>query len=329
MMNDLPLVSIITPSYNQADFLEATIGSVLKQEYPHIEYGVVDGGSTDASLEIIKRYEDHMDWWVSEPDRGQADAINKGMARTRGDIVAWINSDDIYLPGAIRKAVAVFERHDPALVFGDAITINSQGVPLNLLRFGSWDLTDLMRFRVICQPAVFIRRNVWKTVGGLDPSYHYMLDHQLWIRIAAAYNIMHVSELLAASRYHGEAKNVVFAADFSDEIERVEKWMRGYPALAKKYAEDRRKIRGGARRLRARYLLDGDLPKQAFLMYLRALRLWPSYVAAHWHRILYAFFRLITGLEVKPKRKSQSPIRKSQSAEWDDWPGLALSQERR
>jgi len=328
-MIDQPLISIVTPSYNQADFLEATIQSVLRQEYPHIEYGVVDGSSTDASLEIIKRYEDHIDWWVSEPDHGQADAINKGMARTRGDIVAWINSDDIYLPGAICKAVDVFQNHDPALVFGDAVTMDLRGVPLNLLRFGAWDLSDLMRFRVICQPAVFMKRDAWEAVGGLETSYDFMLDHHLWIRIAAEYNIKHVAELLAASRYHREAKNVAFAADFSEEIARVEKWMQRTPVLAEKYAEDKRRIRGGAYRLRARYLLDGGLSKQALSMYLRALCAWPSYSAAHWHRILYAFYRYFTGMEITPRRRSKRSIVLEHAAEWNDWPGLALSQERR
>jgi glycosyltransferase involved in cell wall biosynthesis len=328
-MKDQPLVSIVTPSYNQADFLEATIQSVLKQDYPCVEYGVVDGGSTDASLQLIKQYENHLSWWISEPDRGQADAINKGMTMTRGDIVAWINSDDIYLPGAIRKAVEVFRNHDPALVFGDAVTMDLRGVPLNHLRFGPWDLSDLMRFRVICQPAVFMKRDVWQAVGGLDTSYHFMLDHQLWIRIAAEYNIKHVAELLAASRYHREAKNVAFAADFSEEIARVEKWMQRNPVLAEKYAEDKRRIRGGAYRLRARYLLDGDMPKQALFMYLRALCAWPSYGAAHWHRILYAFYRFITGMEITPRRRAKRSIVLEHATEWEDWPGLVLSHKRR
>jgi len=321
-MKDQPLVSIVTPSYNQADFLEATIRSVLRQDYPHIEYGVVDGGSTDASLQLLKHYEDRLTWWVSEPDHGQADAINKGMSMVHGDIVAWINSDDIYLPGAIRKAVAVFQNHDPALVFGDAITMDLRGVPLNLLRFGDWDLSDLMRFKVICQPAVFMKRDAWEAVGGLDTSYHYMLDHHLWVRMAAEYNIKHVDELLAASRYHREAKNVAFAADFSEEIARVEKWMQSNPVLAEKYIEDKRRIRGGAYRLRARYLLDGDMPKQALFMYLRALSAWPSYAAAHWHRILFAFFCYITGMDVTPSRRGKSSKDLEHDVEWDDWPGL-------
>jgi len=124
-MNSIPLVSIITPSYNQADFLEYTIQSVLKQDYLNLEYGIVDGGSADGSLEILKKYDPHLSWWISEPDQGQAQAINKGMARTKGNIIAWINSDDIYLPNAIKQAVKAIEEHEVDLVFGDAVTIDA------------------------------------------------------------------------------------------------------------------------------------------------------------------------------------------------------------
>ncbi len=113
-MPDLPRVSIITPSYNQARFIEQTIQSVLSQDYPNLEYLIVDGGSSDGSLEIIRRYSSQLAWWVSEPDHGQTDAINKGFAHAHGEIFAWLNSDDTYLPGAVTHAVAALQAHPQA-----------------------------------------------------------------------------------------------------------------------------------------------------------------------------------------------------------------------
>ncbi len=170
-MSSSPLVTIVTPSYNQVAFLENTIRSVLAQDYTALEYMIVDGGSTDGSVEIIQRYSDRLAWWVSERDSGQAEAINKGLRRAKGEFVAWLNSDDLYLPGAIQQAVAAFQANlGLGLVFGDAITIDAQGKPLNRLSFGDWDLLDLVSFRIICQPAVFMRRAVLERSGYLESS---------------------------------------------------------------------------------------------------------------------------------------------------------------
>ncbi|HSO26669.1 MAG TPA: glycosyltransferase, partial [Anaerolineales bacterium] len=135
-----PLVSIITPSYNQNRFLEATMRSILQQEGVRIEYIIVDGGSQDGSVETIRRYDERLAWWVSEPDRGQAEAINKGFARAQGEIVAWLNSDDLFLPGAAVAAAAALQgQPDAGFVFGDALTIDAHGRPLNRLDFRHWE----------------------------------------------------------------------------------------------------------------------------------------------------------------------------------------------
>ena len=132
----MTLVSIITPSYNQAAYLEQTILSVLNQDHPRIEYIVVDGASTDGSVEIIKKYESKLAYWVSEKDRGQADAINKGFARATGEIIAWLNSDDYYLPGAVNAAVKVFEeRSDVVLVYGNMLAVDEHGKTFNTLNY--------------------------------------------------------------------------------------------------------------------------------------------------------------------------------------------------
>src|SRR5512138_875393 len=152
-----PLVSIITPSFQQARFLEQTICSVLGQDYPELEYIVVDGGSSDGSRDIIQRYADHLAWWVSEPDRGQTDAINKGFARATGEILAWINSDDTYLPGAVSEAVEQLRAHPGAgLVYGDANLIDDDGEIIGRFPARQTDYHRLLRGSVhIPQQAAF------------------------------------------------------------------------------------------------------------------------------------------------------------------------------
>jgi glycosyltransferase involved in cell wall biosynthesis len=141
MTGTLPLVSIVTPSFNQAAYLEVAIQSVLAQSYPNLEYMVIDGGSTDGSLAIIQKYRDRLAWWVSEADSGQAEAINKGLARAQGTIVAWLNSDDLYLPGAIARASRALAGNPRlGLVYGDALSIDATGRPFNIQLFGAWGL---------------------------------------------------------------------------------------------------------------------------------------------------------------------------------------------
>jgi len=169
---NLPLVSVITPSFNQAQYIEATIQSVITQEYPNIEYLVVDGGSTDETVEIIKKYEAKIAWWVSEKDKGQTDAINKGFGRAKGKILAWLNSDDTYEPGAISNAVKYLIDHpDVGMVYGDCNFINENGKVIG--KFGSAQTNyKLLRqgYAHIPQQTMFFRAELWKQVGPLDPS---------------------------------------------------------------------------------------------------------------------------------------------------------------
>jgi glycosyltransferase involved in cell wall biosynthesis len=292
----MSLVSIITPSYNQAAFLDEAIQSVLGQEGVPVEYLIVDGGSTDGSVEIIRKYADRLAWWVSEQDAGQAEAINKGLQRAKGEIVAWLNSDDLYLPGAIARAVTAFEAHpETSLVFGDAVTIDPAGRQIGRLAFGDWGLDELMGFRIICQPAVLMRRTILEQAGYLDPSYHYLLDHQLWLRIARLSPICHVPQVWAQARHHPGAKNVAQPEGFSRETLRLLAWMETQPDLASRLAANRRRIEAGAYRLSARYLLDGGKPGGALRDYGRALMRNPGYALQHWHRMLYAVLSLLGG----------------------------------
>ena len=163
-----PLVTIVTPSYNQASFLEATMRSVLEQDYAHIEYIVIDGGSTDGSVDIIKKYTDRLAYWSSEKDRGQTDAINKGFAHATGEILAWINSDDTYEPGAIREAVGWMQQHaEMGLVYGDANFIDDDGKVIGRFPAAQTDYRRLRRGYVhIPQQAAFFRRDLWQKEIG-------------------------------------------------------------------------------------------------------------------------------------------------------------------
>jgi glycosyltransferase involved in cell wall biosynthesis len=287
-------ISIITPSYQQAAYLEFSLKSVLAQDIGPIEYLVVDGGSQDGSQEIIQRYSSQLAWWVSEPDSGQAEAINKGLQQAQGEIVAWLNSDDLYLPGALAEAVAVLQAEpELGMVFGDAITIDADGRYLNTLAFGNWGLSELISFRIICQPAIFMRRSVLEKVGFLDTAYHYMLDHQLWIRMASQAPIRHVDSIWAAARHHPDAKNVAQSAGFGAETQRLLAWIQNEPSLAPWVEQNRRRVEGGAYRLTARYLLDGGQPSKALKFYGRSLRANPAFAMKHWHRMLYAALSLV------------------------------------
>ena len=324
------LVSIITPSFNQAEYLEATIQSVLAQEYSDLEYIIVDGGSTDGSLEIIQKYAGQLSWWVSEPDQGQADGINKGLLRARGEVVAWLNSDDLYMPGAIQAAVAALQADpDSGMVFGDAITIDPAGRPLNRLSFGDWNLPELMRFRIICQPAVFMRRAVWDQVSYLDENFHYMLDHHLWLRIARKYSVKHIPELWAAARHHPAAKNVSLAPKFSLETYRVMAWMKENPDFQFDYQDDKRRITGGAHRLAARYFLDGGQSSKSLQAYGKAMVFWPSYAIKHWHRMAYAILSLVSfgRLDRRLIRLSRREPPRLDDARLDGWPGINLNRD--
>jgi len=207
------LVSIITPSFNQARFLEATIQSVLNQDYPEIEYIIVDGASTDGSAEIIQRYAGRLAWWVSEPDRGQTDAINKGFARARGDILAWINSDDTYEPGAVSEAVAYLQAHpDVGMVYGDTRFIDEHGKEIGRFPAAQTDYRRLRQGYVhIPQQASFFRGDLWRKVGPLDPTFYFAMDYDLWVRLAALAPFVYTPRLWANFRLHGDAKTI--AAD--------------------------------------------------------------------------------------------------------------------
>lgn len=208
----LPLVSIVTPSFNQAEYLEATIQSVLTQDYPRIEYIVIDGGSTDGSVDVIQKYQSSLAFWVSEQDKGQTDAINKGFNRAKGDILAWINSDDTYNPKAVGEAVLyLMENPDVAMVYADCDFIDEQGRVIGKFASRQTDYKKLRQGYVhIPQQTMFFRAKYWKEVGPLDPSFYFAMDYDLWVRIAARAPIKYLpGRTWANFRIHTSSKTNV------------------------------------------------------------------------------------------------------------------------
>src|SRR3989304_9665212 len=204
-----PLVSIITPSYNQGGFIEETIKSVLSQDYPEIEYIVIDGGSTDNTVEILKKYEGRIKW-VSEKDRGQSDAINKGFGMARGEIFAWLNSDDIYMKGAVGKAVAFLDNHpDVKLIYGDALFCDENGKIVGEYHSpDTFNYKKLAFYNSICQPSTFFKREAFFDAGGIDLNLHHLMDHDLWMKMAKNNEVAHIPEILSIYRLHSESKTV-------------------------------------------------------------------------------------------------------------------------
>lgn len=203
-----PLISIVTPSYNQASFLEETIRSVLLQGYPNLEYVVIDGGSDDRSIEIIKRYERWLAHWVSEPDQGQSHAINKGFARATGQIFAWLNSDDVYEPRVLQQVATHLERNPECkLVYGNGCYVDLDGQKYDRCDWiQPFDRRHFLTFNFILQPAAFWRRSLWEQAGPLDVQYHYAMDWEWLIRATNATEPTYLPVELARWRIGPEIK---------------------------------------------------------------------------------------------------------------------------
>ena len=209
MATTLPKISIVTPSFNQGIFIEETIKSVLSQSYPNLEHLVIDGGSIDNTIEVLNRYPHLL--WVSEKDRGQTHAVNKGLMKATGEIIGWVNSDDTYLPDAFAAVVQKFQSDkDCYVVFGDYHAIDEKGNLLYEQKGFAGSYEEMIRWwdytYAIHQPTVFVRKNVFDTVGLLDESFHYTMDHEWWFRIAKHYQFYHIDYYIATYRMHKDAK---------------------------------------------------------------------------------------------------------------------------
>jgi glycosyltransferase involved in cell wall biosynthesis len=222
-MVDVPVISIVTPSYNQGEFLEETLVSVLSQEGDFcLDYVVVDGDSSDRSPQIIRNYAGQVEggqWpvrcrgirfrWVSERDRGQTDALMKGFRLAEGDILAWLNSDDVYLSGTLQTVAEFFSNHrDVALLYGAAHYCDAAGEIIGSYPTGEFDFHKLAWFNFFCQPSTFFRRKAFAAVGGLDETLHYAMDYDLFTRLALQFRCAYLPGLLSKYRLHEEAKTM-------------------------------------------------------------------------------------------------------------------------
>jgi len=205
-----PTISIVTPSFNQAQYLPECLESVLGQDYPQMECLVIDGGSTDRSVEVLQEFGSRLAYWVSEPDRGQAEAVNKGWARARGDVLGWINSDDLLRPGALRQVATAYATHpQAAMIFGDVEEVTASGRPVRAKHMAGFSLSSLLLGKNMPQPGVFVSRRTYGKLGGLNESLHYALDFDYFLRTWLAFpaeDFHYVPAVLAASRLWPKTK---------------------------------------------------------------------------------------------------------------------------
>jgi hypothetical protein len=229
----LPWVSVVTPSYNQGQFIEETIRSVLLQGYPKLEYIIMDGGSTDQSVEIIRKYEKWLAYWVSERDDGQADAINKGFSHATGEICAYLNSDDVFLPLALRNAASFFDKDSEAtLVYGDCQIIDGSSRINDRWVAPEFDLHELLFRCYVAQPATFWRQSKLSTVGPFNAGMHFAFDYEMWLRLAAAGKKLSQAPLLLAQHRKVEGTKTVSQPEaFTAEILAALETFFGLPVL--------------------------------------------------------------------------------------------------
>ena len=234
MSTRMPKISLVTPSLNQGKFIRATIESVLSQGYPNLDYRVQDGGSTDGTLTVLRTYEERVPF-VSEKDAGQADAINKGLARATGEVFGYLNSDDVLRPGALAAVGAAFAS-DPNLMFvwGRASYLNEVGAPVSPYLVRPDAIERLADACFIAQPAAFFRKEAWDEIGPFDATLHHTMDYDYWLRIAARYPASRTRFLdreLAGCRMHADAKTVAGWSRALEEIMDLVKRRTGYVSL--------------------------------------------------------------------------------------------------
>jgi glycosyltransferase involved in cell wall biosynthesis len=292
--SELPLVSIVTPAYNQAAFLPDTIETVLSQDYPRIEHIVIDDGSTDNTREILSSYTGRLTW-ESQPNQGQTPTINKGWQRSSGEIITWLNSDDTYLPGAVSKAVEYLQQHpDIDIVYGDTLLTEADGTPIETMKAPEFSYRALVAncHNPIPQPSAFIRRKVMEDVGLLDPHYYYFMDWDFWLRAGIRHSFAYFPELLSTYRLHEESKTVAQAVRAAPELEYMYRKFFALPDLPDNIRRLEKEAMMNMFFTTGGYYLNGGDRKAARQMARKALQARPATVVFPGvaHKFLYCFF---------------------------------------
>lgn len=212
-----PKITIITPSYNQGQYIEETIRSILLQNYPNLEYIIIDGGSRDESIEIIKKYEPWLTYWVSEKDSGQSNAINKGFKRATGEIINWVNSDDILFSGSLHRVATYFTSNKTEIVIGGS-TLFGKNIKPSTTHISNKDVVERALVGYLCaQPSTFFSKTAMDTVGLLDESLHFTMDWDLYAKIIGTFNYLVIDDILSKQLLHEEGKMVKNAWSFTSE----------------------------------------------------------------------------------------------------------------
>jgi glycosyltransferase involved in cell wall biosynthesis len=279
-----PRVTIVTPSYNQGAYLEETIRSVLDQDYPDLEYIVVDDGSTDGSVDIVRRYEDRLAFWTQQENAGQVAALNRGFARATGDVLGWINSDDTLLPGAVSTVVEALDRDPEALlVYGDAVFVDEQSRPLGPLPAREFDLaTMLLAYQNhVVQPGSLFRRRALELAGPLSEDGYYFFDFEFVLRVGMVGRVVRIPEQLATYRVHPASKSV--SAPVAKAVDQVRTYERLFarPDLPPRVRQLERPALSRAYLIAGEYFYAGLDQRRARQHVLHGLRLRPENLRLH------------------------------------------------
>lgn len=309
-----PLVSIVTPTYNQSAYLRETVESVLGQDYPHIEHLVIDDGSTDDTPRVLAEYTGRVEW-ERHDNMGQTPTINKGWQRSRGQIVTWLNSDDTLLPGAVSKAVEyLVRRPEVGIVFGDTFFTEDDGTPIERSKpRGTFDYTEFVVEceNPIAQPSAFIRRTVVDDTGLLDPHYYYFMDWDFWLRAGARHRIEYTPELFSTYRLHPESKTVAQAAKAAPELERMYSNYFNGDNVPQEIRRQQSRATANMHFTSGGYFIKGGDPRGAARAAFRALRAYPATFADS--GMLHKFLYCLSG-ERRAYREGRELYRRTRAA---------------